>query len=53
MLDSRVYRGERPMLNKLRAAIFQAVEGRSANRAKKLDAQQRSEEAETEEIASA
>src|SRR5207249_3601148 len=38
---------------RLRAAIFQAVEGRTVNRAKKLDAQQRSEEAETEEIASA
>jgi len=38
---------------RLRAAIFQAVEGRAANSVKKSDAEQRSEEAETEEIASA
>jgi diadenylate cyclase len=38
---------------KLRAAIFQAIEGRPAGVVKKVDTQKRSEEAETEEIASA
>jgi len=38
---------------RLRAAIFQAIEGRSAVSARKSDAKQTSEEAETEEIASA
>jgi diadenylate cyclase len=38
---------------KLRAAIFQAIEGRPAGTAKKAEVEQRSEEAETEEIASA
>jgi diadenylate cyclase len=38
---------------KLRAAIFQAIEGRPAGVVKKADTQKRSEEAETEEIASA
>src|SRR5437870_636969 len=38
---------------RLRAAICQAVEGRAANSVKKSDAEQRSDEAETEEIASA
>jgi diadenylate cyclase len=38
---------------KLRAAIFQAIEGRPAGTAKKTEVEQRSEEAETEEIASA
>ena len=38
---------------KLRAAIFQAIEGRPPGTAKKAEVEQRSEEAETEEIASA
>lgn len=38
---------------KLRAAIFQAIEGRAAGTVKKADTPQRSEESETEEIASA
>ena len=38
---------------KLRAAIFQSIEGRPAGTVKKADTRQRSEEAETEEIVSA